>query len=258
MGSSGCVTGPHLHYIERDAAGNVAPIPQFEGKRVYGSSPIKEADGYLTGDRYLSYNTPLLIYVPGNLIQAKGENFVYLVSIDNGNPARIVKRWITDETAFALNHFDWRRIIEIPLADKALYLRGDDITGKITVDGLREGELVRVTGDAVKVFVVSGGELHHLKMVEAEFSLLGYSFNQIREVDDVYPKGKEITYAAFVSTLAPILAGPGTTLTEVPGRGDPRRYDVDPLVLFFKDPQGKSRIVVASPEDVKFDFSLQP
>ena len=176
IGNSGCTWGTNgtvhldLTLVKNKAA---QPIPAFEGVVKSSSqypatrtnmSLIKEepgyvyrnhAGGYPVGDQYMSTNTPVRI---GSLIRLQGtttERPVYLVSVDEtGN---IFKRHVANENAMTLNKFSFSDVADVESSILAMYPTGQDINGRVTRDDLKEGELVRIAGDTVKVYVVSEG-----------------------------------------------------------------------------------------------------
>jgi len=241
----------HIHiqgHNVPNCQGNLTPFVgdmRFEGASdlPYDGSPNQWA----RKKPYMRRNENGIPYPIATLIRVSGENDVFLIAVEDResveNPSRIVKRLITSPTVFDLNKLHWTHIVEITAQDKAFYLRGGDITGKIVTDGLTEGELIRLDGSP-KVYVASNGQLHWLNMTADEFLLLGYSFSLVRNTSVSYPKGKEIRYAAFTSSLPPLVSSPppGVNLsrTVVPNT-DPRYFGLDPLTVFYYDPSDPMR-----------------
>ena len=234
----------HIHiqaHAVSDCNGNLVPFDDAHGMRLQNAQDMPYTGEWDQWAGVKLTNAPLPFPI-GSLIRLQGtttERPVYLVSVDaTGN---IVKRHVANENTMTLNKFSFGDVADVESSILALYPAGIDINSRVTRDDLKEGELMRIQGDNVKVYVVSEGKLHHLDMASEEFLKAGYSFEGIKEVGNSYVNfiGSPLTFAAFTACVQPPpnvpLAGVGSEFTLTARTPLPYgHYDVDPFVIPYR------------------------
>lgn len=250
QGKSGCTSGnEHLHYIERDAVGNVIPISEFQGKRVSnGVSPIRESEGYNRLDRYLSTNTGVadsLNHPSGSLVRVIDTIDVFYI---DGR----TRRKIPNPSVFNARGFNWNNVIVMSPEEFLCYYGGSDVSEtfpsipqwKTYIDGT----VIRQSGTD-PVFVVTGGTPRWLEVTEADFYAFGYTPNMITNVNEVIPLvAPSITAAHFKAC-----ATEGTVVTSPPSSCT---YTISPTRMNLSgDTGGSGNITITT--DATCDWQVQ-
>ncbi|NMP22537.1 glycosyl hydrolase family 18 protein [Sulfobacillus harzensis] len=127
---------------------------------------------------------PMVVPFPdGTLIQAEGQNPVYLV--ENG-----VLHWITNSSTFLGMGYNWSEITKVP-SIQTNWPTGSPISSPFTY--LPDGTLFRI-GNTNPVYVINNGQIQHIASVSV-FDAMGYSWSEVKSLSTMpsLPQGPALT-----------------------------------------------------------------